>query len=377
MGYGAIADGRETTAVGNFAQASGWRATAFGAGASAGFFGTAIGSAAQAADVSTAVGQGTIAEIAGAGFGVQAKAGEYGTALGNNAATGLNGVAVGFNALAGQDAASVSAGRFTTAIGSEAWATEDGATVVGYNSYAQASNATVLGSNTWTTKDAGNSVALGAGSLADRANTVSVGAAQEWVDAAGVTHSAINRQLTNVAAGTQATDAVNKGQLDAVAATADAVGQRFKANGSGTASATGADAVAIGGNANASGSRSNALGSGATAIGNAALALGANSGASGNNSVALGAGSRALEANVVSVGGGNGTAGPATRRIVNVADGASRPAVPMRSPVPSSMSPTSASAPWKPGSVISTRASPRSRPRRPVRSAMTMPAVSA
>ncbi|MCR1807766.1 YadA-like family protein, partial [Stenotrophomonas geniculata] len=38
-------------------------------------------------------------------------------------------------------------------------------------------------------------------------------------------------------------------------------------------------------------------------------------------SVALGAGSRALDANVVSVGGGNGTDGPATRRIVNVADG--------------------------------------------------------
>lgn len=57
------------------------------------------------------------------------------------------------------------------------------------------------------------------------------------------------------------------------------------------------------------------------AIGNGALALGTSAGASGANSVALGAGSRALDANVVSVGGGNGTDGPATRRIVNVADG--------------------------------------------------------
>ncbi|WP_430543365.1 YadA family autotransporter adhesin [Stenotrophomonas maltophilia] len=230
-------------------------------------------------------------------------------------------MAVGFNALAGQDANSVGSGQHTTAIGSEAWATEDGATVVGYNSYAQATNATVLGSNTWTTKAADNSVALGAGSLADRANAVSVGAAQDWVDAAGVTHSAINRQVTNVAAGTQATDAVNKGQLDVVAATADATGRHFRATGTGTASATGSNAVAVGSGASASGNRSNALGSSASAIGNAALAVGANAGATGANSVALGSGARALDANVVSVGGGNGTDGPATRRIVNVADG--------------------------------------------------------
>ena len=45
-------------------------------------------------------------------------------------------------------------------------------------------------------------VALGQGSVADRANTVSVG------------NAGSQRQITNVAAGTQATDAVNKGQLD-------------------------------------------------------------------------------------------------------------------------------------------------------------------
>ena len=50
-----------------------------------------------------------------------------------------------------------------------------------------------------------NSVALGAGSIADRDNSVSVG----------------GRQITNVAAGTQPTDAANMAQL--VAATADAV----------------------------------------------------------------------------------------------------------------------------------------------------------
>ena len=75
-------------------------------------------------------------------------------------------------------------------------------------------NSTVLGSNAWTTKDATNSVALGAGSLADRANSVSVGASADWTDSAGVVHTAINRQITNVAAATEATDAVNLDQMN-------------------------------------------------------------------------------------------------------------------------------------------------------------------
>jgi len=50
---------------------------------------------------------------------------------------------------------------------------------------------------------------LGQGSVADRANTVSVGSAGS------------ERQITNVAAGTQATDAVNKGQLDSGIASAN------------------------------------------------------------------------------------------------------------------------------------------------------------
>jgi len=52
-------------------------------------------------------------------------------------------------------------------------------------------------------------VALGQGSVADRANTVSVGSVGG------------ERQITNVAAGTQATDAVNKGQLDSGIASAN------------------------------------------------------------------------------------------------------------------------------------------------------------
>ncbi|WP_314106414.1 YadA-like family protein, partial [uncultured Stenotrophomonas sp.] len=65
---------------------------------------------------------------------------------------------------------------------------------------------------------AANSVALGQGSVADRADTVSVGAV------------GAERQVTNVAAGSAATDAVNKGQLDGGIATANGyTDQRFSA----------------------------------------------------------------------------------------------------------------------------------------------------
>ncbi len=55
-------------------------------------------------------------------------------------------------------------------------------------------------------------MALGTGSLADQDNTVSVGAAGS------------ERRITNVAAGTQATHAVNLSQLNGVAATAASAG---------------------------------------------------------------------------------------------------------------------------------------------------------
>ena len=73
---------------------------------------------------------------------------------------------------------------------------------------AGAVGAVALGYNTVVQAQAVGSVALGAGSIATRAHTVSVGAAGS------------ERQITNVAAGTAATDAVNKAQLDAVAAAA-------------------------------------------------------------------------------------------------------------------------------------------------------------
>jgi autotransporter adhesin len=74
----------------------------------------------------------------------------------------------------------------------------------GAGAVASGTDSTAVGNN--ATATAANSVALGQGSTADRANTVSVGAAGS------------TRQIVNVAAGTQTTDAVNVGQLDAVQA---------------------------------------------------------------------------------------------------------------------------------------------------------------
>ena len=68
-------------------------------------------------------------------------------------------------------------------------------------------NAVVLGHNAKVTGEGG--VALGAGSVADRANAVSVGS------------TGANRQIINVAAGTEGTDAVNVSQLNAVKETAN------------------------------------------------------------------------------------------------------------------------------------------------------------
>ena len=74
---------------------------------------------------------------------------------------------------------------------------------MGSGSEASGTNAIALGSGSQAT--ANNSVALGANSVATRENTVSVGSVGN------------ERQITNVAAGTQPTDAVNLSQLNAVA----------------------------------------------------------------------------------------------------------------------------------------------------------------
>ncbi|ANH72726.1 hemagglutinin family protein [Ralstonia insidiosa] len=82
----------------------------------------------------------------------------------------------------------------------EAVASGTYATASGANAVAKGQNSTATGANARATAD--NSVALGAGSIADTANTVSVGSVGN------------ERAITNVAEGTNPTDAVNKAQMD-------------------------------------------------------------------------------------------------------------------------------------------------------------------
>src|SRR5690606_37246256 len=105
------------------------------------------------------------------------------------------------------------------------------------------------------------SVALGVDSVADRAYTVSVGSA------------GAERQITNVAAGTEATDAVNLAQLEAV--TSDT--HYFSATGEGQAYALGEDSTASGSDAFAEGDYSTATGSTSWAYGEGASAFGSGS----------------------------------------------------------------------------------------------------
>jgi len=169
-GYGPNpGSGDNSVVIGDGANASGSDSTAVGNGANA------------SGDSSTAIGNGSVASGS------------------NSTATGANAQATGTN---------------STANGANAVASGSGSTAVGESASATGSNSTALGSNSSATGN--NSVALGAGSVADRDNTVSVGAPGQ------------ERQITNVAAGTQRTDAANWGQVqDAVNGVRDWADQKF------------------------------------------------------------------------------------------------------------------------------------------------------
>ena len=114
-------------------------------------------------------------------------AGAASTALsGYSSAWTTGGTALGYGAVAGSGPSDTTTGQ--TAVGAFAAAAGDQSTAVG-------TGATATGSN---------SVALGADSVANRPDSVSVGNAAYGLD----------RQVTNVAAGTQTTDAANVGQVD-------------------------------------------------------------------------------------------------------------------------------------------------------------------
>ncbi|WP_193727254.1 YadA-like family protein [Burkholderia sp. BE17] len=154
----------------------------------------------------------------GPGSVIESDAGDT-TAIGaNSAVQASGGTAIG----AGADAHAVNStvigqtasahGENSTVVGQGAVAYGDNSSAFGQGAVASGGNSTVMGQN--ANAAGNNSVALGAGSVADRDNAVSVGA------------SSAERQITNVAAGTAPTDAVNLQQMNNVVGSArqDAMG---------------------------------------------------------------------------------------------------------------------------------------------------------
>ncbi|WP_343657683.1 YadA-like family protein [Paraburkholderia caribensis] len=152
------------------------------------------------------------------------------------------------------------------------------------DSQATGSDAVAIGGAAVAT--AANSVALGSNSVADRAGSVSVGS------------TGAERQITNVAAGTADTDAVNVAQMNSALANVTNIAMN---------AASGSPTFATNGDGGAEAAK---------ATGHHATAMGSNAQASADNSVALGADSVADRENTVSIGSKG-----KERQITNVAAG--------------------------------------------------------
>ncbi|MEM5352767.1 ESPR-type extended signal peptide-containing protein [Paraburkholderia caribensis] len=152
------------------------------------------------------------------------------------------------------------------------------------DSQATGSDAVAIGGAAVAT--AANSVALGSNSVADRAGSVSVGS------------TGAERQITNVAAGTADTDAVNVAQMNSALANVTNIAMN---------AASGSPTFATNGDGGAQAAK---------ATGHHATAMGSNAQASADNSVALGADSVADRENTVSIGSKG-----KERQITNVAAG--------------------------------------------------------
>ncbi|OUE46128.1 hypothetical protein BZY94_09900 [Burkholderia territorii] len=201
VGINSLATATNSTAIGFSANAAGTGSLAFGNGAHTNVDGLNA----------VAIGTGALSERSdGVALGTSAHTGFTGVAIGAQTYTDANGgIAIGTGAIArGYSNASpngmaigagASAGGSGMALGAGASAAENYAIAIGQASYAKTGDL-ALGIN--ATATAANSVAIGASSSdGGRQNVVSMGAPGH------------TRTVTNVTAGTQATDAANVGQL--------------------------------------------------------------------------------------------------------------------------------------------------------------------
>ena len=237
------------TAIGGGSQANNYGSTALGADSvSSGYLSTAVGPmSTSTGDYDIAMGAGSVAS---GGYGSMAL-GLSATSSGNRAiAIGSSSLSTGTFAVAiGQS--SNAAGESSVAIGgtahpslfgqprlTQAWGQNSAALGAGAYTSPDAKNAVAIGASTvWGenalamgTKAFGqykNSVALGAGARSVHEGSVALGAGSQTNRlgsvAIGNSATGLTRQITGVAAGTEATDAVNVGQLGAAIAGVGAV----------------------------------------------------------------------------------------------------------------------------------------------------------
>ena len=363
-----------STAIGG-AHVNGEGAAAIGTGATInGDNGVAVGTQANVSKQSTGIGYGVKAAESGTSIGYGAQSNVQATAIGMNVYANKNAVAVGGNAW-GENSVAIGQNSGTNtsavAIGQNSGAWGENSVAIGQNTNAWRADSIVLGMNS---KSAGGEGIQGYDPKTGTASTdnesvawkstnaaVSIGRAEEKDKDGNLTATAITRQLSNLAAGTQDTDAVNVAQLKAaqthfysVNSTDETAGNYNNDGATGTnalaagvgASATGMNSVAVGTKAKA---QNDALAVGESAsAGNTGIAIGMHatagygqnmalgfyaSVASGvTNSTALGYGSQVTKRDilqsdgsdgVVSVGKSVGQSGEKgmTRRIINVKDG--------------------------------------------------------
>lgn len=249
LGAKAEALGESDTAIGNQAHANGWGASAFGTIAKAdGLNATAIGNDARSQNTyAVALGSDAIATAVGStslGTNTQAD-GRMSTSLGYNVQTsGLHGISIGTNTVrnananndanAGGDYA-ISMGSDTharntdsIAIGRQADSTSAGGIAIGAESFVEIQGGVALGNqaiaNRYSLKDvsvtnkvsASENEVYGAEKSSATDKTSIAGTVKGNYGAVSVGNDDGTRQITNVAAGSEDSDAVNVAQLRSV-----------------------------------------------------------------------------------------------------------------------------------------------------------------
>ncbi|MDQ9817890.1 YadA-like family protein [Acinetobacter bereziniae] len=230
IGPDSSSSGASGVAIGNNADVHGYQGVAIGNNAQAGYQSMALGHDAIAtAFNSMALGGNSIAYTDGTALGQGTYANKLATAMGNGSlAVGLESTAYGYSALAGTDSFSQpSAGTdpdtigkaYATAMGSRAKASAQGSTAIGAGSVAEVESGVALGSSSVANTAAG--VAGYIPTTANQAQLSAINATQSTLGAVSVGSAGNTRQITNVAAGTVDTDAVNVAQLKAVQAASE------------------------------------------------------------------------------------------------------------------------------------------------------------